>query len=541
MKIDRWENWYTYSSFYFLPDLDLDRAAHQVVSDGLADFASHRDGLTIWKEPNGIGKGHLSVDIDSRMHAARMQLSPTNGESTLTKYQMDCLGLVGQFRYSEARLFGLSGSLPHAYLRCFLGKFRLSNESTRARLSLYPILTLYDTGVVLLHLRVFSPQEPLDHRELVDSYLNLCRDPYHLLEGPPAFGPSGQIARLDVDGLNLGRRAMTLLPQVRDLLMKEDVEFEKENDFTFSMALLAQDEAGSLTTLSLANAVFSAFGHSLSDPHTGWRFVLKGSKGRADWGTHWRGRPNLHVLDFEGQKELASEQLEAYAQEWKAILFHSNELREMGDTRKELRDLRLFNDYNCFVTVGGSLWIWAGMGIRRHEEHPLPSGSIAVEPQVVVEAIEYGYMLYRLLLHLSGQETMSGRLAVDLQAGALRLQGDLERAATSGEIRDLIRHAWSEMGLDDIRRELAGTLELRRERFALDEYQSRESTNRWLTILFGILAVPSISELVLKPIWGYWELPRPDSDDAHLLLLVSFSVVIVSLLIAFVLWWNRDR
>ena len=90
------------------------------------------------------------------------------------------------------------------------------------------------------------------------------------------------------------------------------------------------------------------------------------------------------------------------------------------------------------------------------------------------------------------------------------------------------------MGVPGLQRLIDETLETRASQTSLREARRSNLVGRRLTVLFGLIAVPPLADLVLRPLWdllGWW---APAGVEGKSLFLMFVAVLIV----AFVLWMS---
>lgn len=174
MVFKDWDIWFTYSSFLDDKDIDLFKLGERLVKSKLAYCAMHRDGRTWWAAEGETLSGITSVDINSRRTGAEITLSVDNDkESKLTGFAKEAWYQASCFRFSEKKLC-MDGPLPPPYIRAYLGEFRLINDKENAHVIIYPVVKIFESGVVVVEFRVFSPQRDLGIKEFINNYVNMA-------------------------------------------------------------------------------------------------------------------------------------------------------------------------------------------------------------------------------------------------------------------------------------------------------------------------------------------------------------------------------
>jgi len=161
----------------------------------------------------------------------------------------------------------------------------------------------------------------------------------------------------------------------------------------------------------------------------------------------------------------------------------------------------VFDDYGAYITSACSLWVWSRKGLEREEPRmDANRGNLIYERQVLIELLEYGYMLHRSLYHrVEKFETTAEVIAVRKSILQLRLK--MREASHSGEIRDLLENGWKEMGLPYLISEIDAGLELRSSETSSMEALRSTRVGWALTIVFGFVAVPALADQLVQPLW----------------------------------------
>jgi len=161
----------------------------------------------------------------------------------------------------------------------------------------------------------------------------------------------------------------------------------------------------------------------------------------------------------------------------------------------------MFQDYGAYVTSATSLWVWSTDGLSAQAGSMDPNrGNLIYERQVLVEILEYGYMLHRSLYHRVEKFATTAEV-ISVRRQIVQMPRMMREASHSGEIRDLLENGWKEMALPSLISEIDAGLRLRE-----SETQSIEALRStrvgWaLTVVFGFVAVPTLADQVVIPIW----------------------------------------
>ena len=105
----------------------------------------------------------------------------------------------------------------------------------------------------------------------------------------------------------------------------------------------------------------------------------------------------------------------------------------------------------------------------------------------------------------------------------------LEENTYVGEFRDLLKHGWKEYGIEKIQKQIYEAIEISKDE---NQYRYTRQANRrnlMVMILFGLMAIPTISETIIKPIWIYFGIYLPEAIvfQSLFIFLVTMSLVLI--------------
>lgn len=299
----------------------------------------------------------------------------------------------------------------------------------------------------------------------------------------------------------------------------------QSGDFTAQLAPLSSENEKGDTLASIAQTIYSIIGFVISNPRSGAAFLLRGQKKIIRAGNYWCGRPHVYLIDFEGQKASAKENIQTFGSEFGWILGRCFGGSPEAGLRYLQPDMRHFDDYSAFISQAASLWVWSMDGKERQNVFADANrGHLIYEQQATVELLEYGYMLHRMLLAKVEAATNSSDVH-ELRWVVSHLRSDIADATHFGEIRDLLHAGWNELGIIDLQSRIAEGLSIRADQTVLREARGSERIGRWLTIVFGVVAIPPLANEVLRPLWtlfGWWS---PSSTPAEGLFFIGTAVI----------------
>jgi len=410
----------------------------------------------------------------------------------------------------------------------------LDDETTRAQWSLYPILIVYESGVLIIEFRTIGTDSVTSLADFIAHDVNLFRYKFDRVQVTP--GLSALATRAYYQSAHkwsfIRRVLIAWLQGMHDWAVRQRTETQADEDFSFELAPLSGSERDDLK--SIAMTVFHTTAFIISHPRVGLAFLLWGQPPAPSLGEFWSGRPHIHVVRFREQCKTASENEVRHGSDFGRIL-NRVKVPILDDTeaRRALpKDGRLFQDYSAYVTSACSLWVWSMDGLSMQEAWMDPNrGNLIYERQVLAELLEYGYMLHRSLYHRVEKFSTTAEV-ISVRREILRLRRRMQEASYSGEIRELLENGWKELGLPDLITEIDAGLRLRESETRSIEALRSTRVGWALTVVFGFVAVPALADQVVKPIWKLT--PFHQFADPSLATVVSDGI---ALLMVFLIVW----
>ena len=533
MKLYEWEIWHTYSTYMEAANVDLLDCAARLVDAGLAEFAMLNSGECFWSTPVGLGKGVSSVEVDliNGGYSYRLILDKATTHEPKS-FAMEAFGQAIQFLVGEQLVLGPEPSLSPPYLRAFLGKVSLISDPDSKEaghvLYLYPVLLMYATGVLILELRMIGPDHPTDLADFITGGVNLFRYKFDRVEVSP--GLSREATRTYYrSGRHWAiwlRPFLLHLQKGRNLAVSQQTSEQTDGSFSFRMAPLSSTEPQSLQGIALT--IFHVAAFLSKRPRDGWSYFLSGQNPVPALGAYWSGRPHVHLVRFDGQAETAVENEKRNYRDFASILWRVSPLEGPSRTITLPPTLRLFDDYGAYVTSAISLWVWSKRGLEHERQRMDPNrGNLIYQRQLIIEVLEYGYMLHRSLYHRMEMLRSSSEIAA-VRFQILDLRRRMREASHAGEIRDLLNAGWKEMSLPELRQEIEEGLSMRElDRRAAETL--RATRIGWaLTTVFGFVAVPTLAEQLISPLWNISGIPAPASTELQKVLSVAVALLVVA-------------
>lgn len=525
MIVKNWDVWHCYSSFISASKVDLSRASRDLVEAGFAICSVHRDGETWWSQDERIFSGLTQIEVNSRGDRSSYKLI-ADGADGITGYAAEVWSQACKFRFSELRLLGESEMVP-AYIRLALGEFHLTSRSSGFSAVVYPVVKVFESGVLLVQFRVMSPERDMDSDEFIGRFINLAGVSFDKVEVPPSISSLATRAYSQhVAHWPFYHRPEILYRQyMHDKHVRINSRQIESGDFVAEISRLSSS-AGGDTLSSLARTIFNMVAFVLSKPRYGLPYLLLGQVKLLETGNWWSGRPHIYLLDYEGQEDSASRNLEKFSAEFGWMLGRVPRGDDKSGRRYLSEDYRHFDDYSLFISSSATLLAWSRSGKADTEFADPNNGHLIYEHHAVVEHLEYGCILHRALLHkaengFSLEQIHSARHALN------KHQASMIDSSYFGEIRELLSAGWNVMGTPELQERIKESLAVKESEVALLDSRQNEKINRRLTVLFGIIATPPLAGEVLKPLWTWKEWAIPSNENLATLMFISIAFFVV--------------
>ena len=537
MQLIEWEIWHSYSTYLNEQKINLEHASKILVDSEMALCSMHRDGRTYWQSGKGTQSGQTKIILDSKQMNAKIMLETDSGQQgEFASFAQEAWYQSANLRFKEMRLFGNPSSLPPPYIRVYLGQCNLLSEHDKQKIICYPIIKLFESGILLVEFRTISSNSKISLEDFISRYVNLCTETFKKIEVPPAVVKYATYAYYQCIGKNIPfhlRVGAVYLRKQHNLAVDEITRESEKGDFTFKFAPLSKlDSEDAFENLSsLATTLFHTISYLLSTPRTGIDYILRGQKKLVEVGDFWVGRPHVYIVRFEKQKETAKENEAIHQADFGRILS-----RIMLDDRETAisylpKDSRLFNDFNAYINKSVSLWVWSNCGIRNQKDCADQNrGHLIYEHQTVIELLEYGYMLHRSLYERSSRYSNTDDVLI-ARKNLIGLKHEMREASHFGEVRDMLISGWSKMGVPELQESIKESLSVKEAETSIVEARGIKRFGLMLTILFGILTVSSVAKELVGPIWdalGFW---RPQNEAGSKIFMIVISTLFVSLVV----------
>ncbi|MGD0548421.1 MAG: hypothetical protein ABR991_11415, partial [Terracidiphilus sp.] len=241
--------------------------------------------------------------------------------------------------------------------------------------------------------------------------------------------------------------------------------------------------------------------------------------------------PHIYLIRFQNQCETATENNETYANSLSSIIS-----RTPGLASTLPKDLRIFEDYSAFIDSTASLWVWSLQGLKQERNREDPNrGNFIYERQVLMELLEYGYMLHRGFYHRA-EKLQSTDQVMNVRRFVLQLRLRMREVSHSGEIRNLLESGWRALGLPILVSDINDALALREAEMRSVDTVRATKVGWVIAIVFGIVAIPALADQIVVPAWHVLKLQAVSDPDKMKLLSGCIAIFCILAILSIALW-----
>ncbi len=489
---------YTFSTSFEGPILDSEILSKIFLKSGITRIVYNNSGKYFYSEKDKIHK--KDVNIKMNQNQTRMHFNLEGWPKD--EYSKELLFQNHINTFFERKFFSIeSNRINYKYIRFSSEPIYLLNKD--GKLLLYPTFYMYDSGIIILELRRIIDYE-VELGNFIDHFVNAS-----FIEFDKCYG---NIAVAEIlKGISKTTNAL------------EDLSIDT-TDFKFDLKEMIFDNNLSIgkIALNLFKVIISIF-NSILENHK------KLKKIRYSIGQFWSGKPHIHIIKFSEQKRKSSKNYKLYSNEFRKILFRANHNIKDTIEQVELKDLRPFDDYSCFMNSAVYLYVWSTSGIILNKEFNLNNNNGSVfSNQIISRFLDYYQMLFERALKVI-EDTDDLQEIIRYQKDVYALKSDTFHNFKHGEHRDIFNFAIKELNLDSFENNLMNILELKRAESEQKRNRKIVKIGFLLTILFGLFSSGTLAKDLIIPIYlQFFNLPFISNDHNSIFFWVLTSVIISS-------------
>lgn len=545
MHILDWEIWHTYASFLNSPVPDLARVAETIVERGWVKVAATSNGLCYWKQDEAVQTGQLQIrNLNTFGDAEVILPAGVSGEVEAFLYRSAFI------KAGELTHF-VGAALPSPYLRASVGACRfIPADKSHPEMSGEVMLKLHATGDLLIQLRLKGWDDPISE----DLFATITTGPSFqrftqvvVPLGLAEYGP--RFVFLGEYGLGIRERwkAFRRVRERSAYVAQAREDARKQGRTVDTLATSFMKAAGTPFPLhEFFVRIAEGLAFTLSNARERWTYVPLGQKSIVRVSSRVYNRSHIHVVRHEDQRQTATENEEAHGDFFARLLLGAP-LGTPRNPREHLgSNLRMWEDFGLYVGPSAALYVWSGGGRDAREKKAQGVeverfGQYSYPNQPLAELMDYSHVLHRRWLVQAELPRSNPEDAFRAQRDIVRLEDLVSAISGNREVQGVMTASDRAVGTDGIRDRLRQYLAVSEAEVSFREDRSWNRAATVLSVIFGVLSIPTLATEVIEPIWSYF-LSRPISADpslATLLYLLIATVIVGVGLLAGVLWVRR--
>lgn len=450
----------------------------------VARFVYHSIGHAFWHDETEVRHETLNPNqqpyvVPNETHVRLPQdLTPAAATSALAAAEM---------AFYEHHSLSSVALEHYTYIRLFLPEVLVGTQ--RDEITLYPCVTIYENGAVLIEYTTYFLNNFYTTHQFVADTINApqqhVRDIHYPVE---IFRRDARQYLLNEDeGIRARFRNLMTLRYVDGLVEKHAVDKQMEGEAgAYSTRLISNNPLSAESELRenlyvITEAVLHALLDVVNRERLDWRYVVTGRRRcRYHRGRLWSSRPTAAIFKYKAQEAAASQIRGNRAQDIGRILNRATS--DLKVPAADLRDYRFFNDYALFVDRALTLYVYAAK--------PLPQGYDSEMRRLVAQAHFTDYLVasYHRLNELAVDHARSVADLIDLRRQQLDLDDVVRHAANNGELLDLYAQLLNVQGTSELKGALLSSSSLMIEKFKESQNLRRQRFQWGIAVLFGVIA-----------------------------------------------------
>lgn len=406
MQITKWEIWKTYSTYTnrTFNIEELNKLSEILIKNNIVTSIFDTGCNVFWKDGEEVKKEKI-LDLN--------YLSENLG--LLTKIPNYAAEGIYQFYLmwnSEERILK-NMHYDYPYIKCFLSPINVTFTTGKTK-TLYPQLTIYNTGVLNLTFRIMSPEQEFNYE--VNSFI------YNEIN----------LNNLKIKELEL---PYEILESIKDFEIF-DLENNKKTvhlgSFKHTFAKIDKFE----NLLDLTTFLVSVISYHISNKFKKFDY----------YNNYWLYSQSIYLLDYKNQPYHKEDIIENFREYLIQILYQIPFSYDANFSKKLPEDLRELNQYCLFIIKGMSLWISSKDELELFKED-INNERKVYEKQVLVEAINHFNLLINKLYEVSQNNDESYNEVIKLQKYLINFQRSFKTAYVSnfGEINNILNYCYKEL------------------------------------------------------------------------------------------------
>lgn len=502
-RINRWDLWHSYSSYFLEGIKDLKSTAKDLVKYNLCKVVYCSDGTLFWKNESGVQEYKVNViDRDPDSKASYKFPKGIEKDEDALFYADQAIRMA----YFEHKVYHEEYSELYPYIRGFINTINLTEAGRKVLL--YPQIKLYQTGTLLVQFRSLSGEQPSYIEPLIRHDINLGRRIAQNTNVPP------EIIKLSMRSFYLDSRLQPvnhpkILNRYRlrgylsaiDYVIDNNTIHDDGNNYSFNTKHLSfyENEEPDVNLEYLMNSILSSVSYILNKPNEGLKFIIFGSNhNKYNLGHYWIGRPCIYLLQYSNQPEIANKIVESNGEELGRIL-SKIELKEFGNFNKFIgKNLRSGDDYCHFMNKGLTLIAYCNNEISKHIIDGKTNADLICERQIVNESIDYFNMCYHRIAEKSDIEfdlirsiLFESKTILNNKKFLVKLNSTYNHVSSYGDINEVHEYACQIFDWKGLTKQIEDQLKITNDSIAI-----RNEKFRMVALIISILSAIGFFSIV---------------------------------------------
>lgn len=508
--VSNWEISHTYSSYLSFDKIDLNELAVRLIVNDLAELIIESNEIVYWKFNDELQVAQLILVVDENRSSGVFHLEPLLG-STLEMTENvgvffnDACNLI----FSDQKLFNTANVKKNirVYFQKFLAKY------SYGEFLILPYFKIFEDGVTLVKYRIKSKNKEIEIYDFIENFVNIGLNKFLDIKVSPSISKLSSVAYMYSIKQSIFSRFQCLrdakihINEVNNRTFDYIYENEKFKLVEIPRTEGNQDSLSSLTLnyLNIINFIYIA-------PNNDLKFLLFGVNEKIHQSNYWSGRPYIYLINFEEKEQTSSQNNNKFYKEFIGIIQRAyNPYTNIQDLPE---DMRVFEDSSDFISSSGYLCAFSNLLNEDGVKNSI------YNKEIISEYLEYGYIIHRVLkAKIQYSTDLSETFSLRSDVNNL---DELYELSYSGEVRSFLERGWQEFGLSKIKKQIDEKINIDHD-YKNYKYQIYNNNfNRLLTIVFGILTIPTLAKELIIPIWKYSEIMIPKDEN----LITIFSLII---------------
>lgn len=406
MQITKWEIWKTYSTYTdrTFNIEELNKLSEILVKNNIVVSIFDSDCNVFWNDGEKVKKDKI-FDFNSLSENLALL-------TKLPNYAAEGIYQFYSMWNSEERILK-NVHYDYPYIKGFLSPINVTFTTGQTK-TLYPQLTIYNTGVLNLTFRIMSP-DPVFNYE-VNSFI------YNEIN----------LNNLKIKELEL---PYEILESIKDFQF-HDLEKNKKtiNLGSFKHTFVKLDDFENL--LDFTKFLISVISFHISNKFRKFDY----------YNNYWLYSQSIYLLDYKNQPYHKEDIIENFSEYLIQILYRIPFLYDTNFSKKLPEDLRELNQYCVFIIKGMSLWISSKDELELFKDD-INNERKVYEKQVLVEAINHFNLMVNKLYEVSHNNNESYDEVIKLQKYLINFQRLFKTTYVSnfGEINNILNYCYEEL------------------------------------------------------------------------------------------------